>query len=65
MMDYSKLEIEKTYRKMVEITNEDYLEFIKDKSSVIIEDVEIKLQKHWSIKTYGPPMDYTLERTTA
>jgi Predicted DNA modification methylase len=52
------------YREMVEITHEDYLEFVKDKSSVTIEDVEIKLQKHWNIKTYGPPEDYTPERTT-
>jgi|GEM_PF-2860597 len=64
MIDHSKLEIEKTYRKMEEITHENYLEFIKDKSSVMIEDAEIKLQEHWSIKTYGPPMDYTPERTT-
>jgi len=31
MRDYSKLETEKIYRKMEEITHEDYLEFIKDK----------------------------------
>jgi len=57
--------MEKMYRSMVEITQEDYLKFVEDKTSVTIEDVEIKLQKHWSIKTFSPPKDYTLERTTA
>ena len=52
------------YIKMKEITHKDYLEFIKDKTSVIIEDVEIKLQKNWNIKSYAPPNDYTPERTT-
>jgi len=52
------------YIKMKEVTHKDYLEFIKDKTSVIIEDVEIKLQKNWNIKSYAPPNDYTPERTT-
>lgn len=49
---------------MKEITHEDYLEFIKTHDRVIIEDVEIELQKNWVIKSYGPPKDFTLERTT-
>lgn len=52
------------YKEMKEITHEDYLEFIKKNDSVIIENVEIKFQKNWKIKSYGPPNDYTLERTT-
>ena len=38
------------YIKMKEVSHKDYLEFIKDKTSVIIEDVEIKLQKNWNIE---------------
>jgi len=57
-------EMGEKYRKMEEITHRDYLEFIKEKTTVIIEDVEIKLQKNWSIKSYAPPNDYTPERTT-
>jgi DNA modification methylase len=50
--------------KMKEITHKDYLEFIKEREEVIIEDVKIKLKKHWNIKTYSPPEEYTPERTT-
>ena len=49
---------------MKEITNDDYLKFIKENSYVVIEDVKIKLNKNWNIKSYGPPKDYILERTT-
>lgn len=52
------------YKEMTEITHEDYLEFIKKNDSVIIENVKIKLQKNWKIKSYSPPDNYTLERTT-
>ncbi len=52
------------YREMKEITHEDYLEFVKSKDSVIIENTEIKLQKKWNTKSFGPPEDYSLERTT-
>ncbi len=54
----------KKYRYMKEITKEDYLNFIKEKSFVVIEDVEIKLNNRWEIKSYSPPEDYALERTT-
>ncbi len=54
----------KKYMEMREITHSDYMEFIKDHDSVIIEDVKIKLHNNWKIKSYGPPNDYTLERTT-
>jgi len=49
---------------MKEITHKEYLEFIKEKDEVVIEDVKIKLKKKWNIKTYSPPEDYTPERTT-
>ena len=52
------------FREMQEITYEDYLEFFQKNQSVVIENVEIKLQKNWDIKSYAPPDDYTLERTT-
>lgn len=53
-----------TPREMIEITHNDYLEFLKTHDSVVIENVEIKFQKNWKIKSYGPSKDYTLERTT-
>lgn len=56
--------MEKRYKEMKEILHTDYLKFIKDKTSVIVEDVEIRLQKNWNIKSYGPPKDYIPERTT-
>lgn len=52
------------YMEMKEIIHQDYLEFIKNKNVVVSEDVEIKLQKNWEIKSYGPSKDYTIERTT-
>lgn len=52
------------YKEMVEITHQDYLEFIKTHNSVVIENIEIKLQKTWNIKKFAPPEDYTPERTT-
>jgi len=36
---------------MKEITNDDYLKFIKENSYVVIEDVKIKLNKNWNIKS--------------
>ncbi len=52
------------YREMKEITQEDYLDFIKKKRTVVIGDVEIKLYQNWKIESYGPPEDYIPERTT-
>ncbi|MEO0138401.1 MAG: DNA methyltransferase [candidate division WOR-3 bacterium] len=52
------------YRSMEEITHEDYLNFLKEHDTVEIENVKIKLQKNWKIKSYGPPADYVPERTT-
>lgn len=59
-----EVNLAKKYIPMKEVTHEDYLELIKGRSSVVIEDVEIKLQKVWDIKSYAPPDDYTPERTT-
>jgi DNA modification methylase len=56
--------MKKKYIEMKEITHKDYLEFIKENHEVIIENVKIKLKKHWNIKIYAPPDDYTPERTT-
>ncbi|HOJ93325.1 MAG TPA: hypothetical protein PKW23_06695 [Dictyoglomaceae bacterium] len=52
------------FKDMKEITKEDYMKFIEENSSVIIEDIEIKLNENWNIKTYGPPEDYIPEKTT-
>lgn len=54
----------KRYKEMEEITHDDYLKFLEEKDTVIIEDVEVKLHKNWKIKTLSPPNDYTPERTT-
>ncbi|MFN3870962.1 MAG: DNA methylase, partial [Aquificaceae bacterium] len=56
--------MEKKYRQMVEISHEDYLKFVENNPSVLIEDVEIKLEKHWEVKSLGPPEDYRLEDST-
>ncbi len=52
------------YKEMQEITHKDYLEFLKKTKSVIIENVEIKLQGTWEIKEYAPPKGYEIEKTT-
>jgi len=49
---------------MVEITHEDYLKFLLEKQSVVIEDVEVKLHGRWNIKSFGPPSEYKPEHTT-
>jgi len=54
----------RSMRSMTEITYEDYKKFVNDHSSVTIEDAEIKLGVNWTIKSYGPPSDYELEKTT-
>jgi DNA modification methylase len=52
------------YQPMREITHQDYLEFVKQRDGVVIEDVEIKFQKRWDIKSFAPPENYEPERTT-
>jgi DNA modification methylase len=54
----------KKYKDMKEITKDEYLKFIKEKDSVLIEDVKVKLNKNWNIKSYAPSEKYTPERTT-
>ncbi len=49
---------------MKEITHEDYIAFIKEHDGIVIEDVYLPFQKHWDIRSYAPPEEYTLERTT-
>ncbi len=56
--------MEKEYREMTEVSHEDYLGFIENNASVFIEDVEIKLGKLFSIKSFGPPEDYRIEDST-
>ena len=52
------------YGEMKEVTHEDYLKFIREHDTVLIENVNIKLQKNWKIKSYGPPANYNPEYTT-
>jgi len=56
--------MDKKFKSMEEITKEDYMKFIKEKTSVFIEDVEVKLVENWNVKSCSPPEDYTPERTT-
>ncbi|RLD15008.1 MAG: DNA methylase [Caldiserica bacterium] len=49
---------------MKEVTQDDYLDFIKNRDTVVIGDVEIKLQKKWDIESYFPSNDCIGERTT-
>lgn len=58
------MKMEEKYKEMKEITYKDYLEFVEEKTTIIIENVEIKLRKNRSIKSYRPPKDYTPKRTT-
>ena len=55
--------MEKKYQGMKEIRHQDYLDFIRKRKKVIIDDVEIKLQGK-NIKSYAPADDYIPERTT-
>lgn len=56
--------MEKKYIEMKEITHDDYIEFLRKKDSVLIENTKVKLHKEWKIDTFGPPIDYVPERTT-
>lgn len=56
--------LKKKYIEMKEITQKDFLDFIKEKKEVVIEDVKIKLLENWEIKSFSPPKDYMCERTT-
>ncbi|MCM8808519.1 MAG: methyltransferase domain-containing protein [Candidatus Omnitrophica bacterium] len=49
---------------MSEITQDDYLQFIKEHDFVIVENVKIKLKKKWNIKNFSPPEEYHLEKNT-
>lgn len=46
------------------ITSDEYNQFAKENKAVKIEEVEVKLDNSFIIKTFGPPEDYTPERTT-
>jgi len=49
---------------MREVTHEDYLKFLEEHEEVVVDNVKVKLQREWSIRSYGPPSDYTLEQST-
>jgi len=49
---------------MREVTQEDYLNFIKNHTEVQIENTKVKLHKNWVIKSFGPSSNYTPEKTT-
>ena len=52
-----------SYINMEEITWEDYKEFVKNNSHVIIEDTKLEIGKAWKIKEYQP-RNFELETTT-
>ena len=54
----------KPYPPMKEVTQEEYLEFIKTHDSVLIENVRVSIGKPWKIKSYGPLSDYKPETET-
>jgi DNA modification methylase len=54
---------ENKYKSMREITREDYLQFMKDHDSVIIENVKVPLPKSHNIVKFAPE-NFTLETTT-
>ena len=62
--DKETKECEETLRSMIEVTQEDYKTFVGERSSVVIDGLEIKLGRSWTIKSYGPQNGYALERTT-
>jgi len=53
-----------SYRSMVEVTQQDYEEFVKTCKEVIVENVKVKLYEEWNISNYSPPKEYQLERET-
>ncbi len=52
------------FMEMKEITYEDYLKFVKERSSVVIGEVEVKFHESQDIKTLEPPPEFEPERTT-
>lgn len=53
-----------TYKAMKEITQQDYLEFLRTNKEVVIGNVKVKLQEHWDIKRFAPSEEYKPEKTT-
>jgi len=49
---------------MIRIPREEFLDFAEGHKSVTIEEVEVPIGTKWSIKSIGPPADYTPETTT-
>ncbi len=49
---------------MTRITREDFRDFVKTRQSVRIEEVEVPIGNNWSIKSIGPPHDYSPETST-
>lgn len=54
---------EKEYREMKEVTQEDYLNFVKEHKRVVIEDVELEIGQHNKIKLLQPA-EFKLETTS-
>ncbi|MGQ9544069.1 MAG: TRM11 family SAM-dependent methyltransferase [Candidatus Bathyarchaeia archaeon] len=49
---------------MKEITHEDYLNFLRDHSEVLIEGWRVRLHGEWRVERYAPTSEYELEGTT-
>ena len=49
---------------MIRVPREEFLDFAEGHKSVTIEEVEVPIGTKWSIKSIGPPADYTPETTT-
>ena len=49
---------------MIRVPREEFLDFAQGHKSVTIEEVEVPIGTKWSIKSIGPPTDYTPETTT-
>lgn len=55
---------EKTYRKMEQVTVEDYRRFVRRNRKVKIENVPVKIGDKWTISEFGPPEGYVPETLT-
>jgi DNA modification methylase len=56
--------LEQSYRSMEIVTHADFVDFVKRKKEVQIEDIEVDIGKTWEIQSFGPPKDYAYETET-